>query len=174
MTILLKRLYIINWLQKLLLLTIVNYVKELTATQKLKKQKDKLLAKDKNSGRIFDEELKQENLTTKAGFATDLSRFFVRQDLFTGNEDYQNFLVFSSMLDSVTQDNNNQNVINSISSQISPENIGPFGSSLAPIMSNSGNSKVSMKHNNPISVQRDSSSLYNNFILNLHMVYELK
>lgn len=56
------------------MLTIVNYVKKPTATQKLKKQKDKILAKDKISSTIFDEKLKQENLTNKAGFATDLSK----------------------------------------------------------------------------------------------------
>ena len=45
---------------------------------------------------------------------------------------------------------------------------------LEPTMSNLANSKVILKCYNSALEQKSSSSLYSNFILNLHIVYKLK
>ena len=48
-----------------------------------------------------------------------------------------------------------------------------FDTSLEPTMPNLGKGRVNLKLSNSVSVQKNSSSLYNNFYLNLCIVYEL-
>ena len=62
---------------------------------------------------------------------------------------------------------------NWISTRVSPEKFKPFDANLAPTMSTLANGKVSLKLNNSVLVQKNSSSLYGNFILSLYIVYEL-
>ena len=54
---------------------------------------------------------------------------------FTGNDGYQNFLVFAPMLSSSTLDSNKK-VTWSISTEISSEKIQPFDTNLEPTMFN--------------------------------------
>ena len=56
---------------------------------------------------------------------------------------------------------------------MSPEKNKPFDTNLEPTMSNVANGRVILKFNNSVLVQKSSSSLYSNFILNLHIIYEL-
>ena len=56
---------------------------------------------------------------------------------------------------------------------MSPEKNKPFDTNLEPTMSNVANGRVILKFNNSILVQKSSSSLYSNFILNLQITYEL-
>ena len=67
----------------------------------------------------------------------------------------------------------NKKVTNWISTGISSETIKPFHTNLEPTMSNLANGRVILKFNNYVLVQKISSSLYNNFILNIYIVYEL-
>ena len=69
--------------------------------------------------------------------------------------------------------NSNKKITNWISTGISSEKIKLFDINLEPTMSNLANSKVVLKFNNYLSVQKRISSLYSNFILNLCVVYEL-
>ena len=73
--------------------------------------------------------------------------------------------------------NRNKKVINWISTGVSYEkidtNLIPFDTNLEPTMSNLANNRVKLKFNNSGLVQKSLSSLYNNFILNLYIVYEL-
>ena len=48
-----------------------------------------------------------------------------------------------------------------------------FDNNLAPNMTNLVNDRVSLKFNNLVLVQKNSSSFYSNFILNLYIVYGL-
>ena len=91
---------------------------------------------------------------------------------FTGNNGYENFLVFAPMVSSLTLDNNTK-VTNWILTRVSPEKIKPFVTNLEPTMPNLVNGRVILKFNNSVLVQENSSSLYSNFILNLYIVYEL-
>ena len=63
---------------------------------------------------------------------------------FTGNDGYQNFLVFAPMLSSVMLDCNKK-VTNWISTVISSEKIKPFDTGLEPTMSNLANGRVKLK-----------------------------
>ena len=92
---------------------------------------------------------------------------------FTGNDGYQNFLVFAPMLSSLVLDSNKK-VPNWILTGISSEKIKPFDTNLEPTMSNLANGRVNLKFNNFVLVQkRFFFSVYSNFILNLYIVYEL-
>ena len=91
---------------------------------------------------------------------------------FTGEDGYQNFLVFASMLSSLILDSNKK-VTKWISTGILFEKIKPFDTNLKLIMSNLANGREILKFNNSVLVQKSSSSLYKNFILNLYIVYEL-
>ena len=91
---------------------------------------------------------------------------------FTGNDSYQNFAVFAPILSSLILDRN-EKVTNWKSTAVSSEKIKPFDTNLEPTVSNLANGKVILKFNNSALVQIIFSSLYNNFILNLHIVYEL-
>ena len=90
---------------------------------------------------------------------------------FTGNDAYQNFLVFTPILSLLTLDSN-KNVTNCMLTGISPEKIKPFNNNLELTMSTLANGRVTFKSNNSVLVQKDSSSLYSNFILNLYIAYE--
>ena len=91
---------------------------------------------------------------------------------FTGDDDYQNILVFGQMLSSLILDSNKK-VTNWISTEISSKKIKPFNTGLELTMSNLANGRVNLKINNSVLVQKRFSSLYSNFILNLYIVYEL-
>ena len=54
-----------------------------------------------------------------------------------------------------------------------PKKIKPFDTNLFLTMNNLANRRVSLKCNNSVWVQKNSYSLYSNFILNLYIVYEL-
>ena len=88
---------------------------------------------------------------------------------FTGNDGYQNFLVFAPMLRSLILDSNKK-VTNSISTGISSEKVKPFDIGLEPTVSNLANARVNLKFNSSVLVQKSISSLRNDFILNLHIV----
>ena len=72
---------------------------------------------------------------------------------FTGNDRYQNFLVFAPMLASLILDNNKK-VTNWISTGISSERIRPFDINLEPTISNLANGKLSLKFNNSVFLQK--------------------
>ena len=80
---------------------------------------------------------------------------------FTGDNGYQNFLVFAPMLSSLTLDSNKKfnnciyidwNII---------WKIKPFDTNLEPTMSNLANGKRILEFNNSILVKKNSSSSYN-------------
>ena len=91
---------------------------------------------------------------------------------FTGNNGYQNFLVFAPIFSSLILDSNKK-VTNWISTRILSEKIKPFYTNLELTMCNLANGKVILKISNSFSVQNFFSSLYSNFIFNLYIVYEL-
>ena len=68
---------------------------------------------------------------------------------------------------------NNKKVIDWISTRISSEKIKPFDTNLELTMSNPANGRLILKFNNSVLVQKSSSTLYSNFILNLYIVCEL-
>ena len=98
--------------------------------------------------------------------------FLLGRMYFTGDNGYQNFLVFAPILSSLTLDNNKK-VTNWISTKISSEKIKPFNTNLDTTMSNLAYGRVILTFNNSVLVEKNSSSLYSNFILNLYIVYEL-
>ena len=73
---------------------------------------------------------------------------------FTGDDDYQNFLVFLPMLNSLTLDNTNEEVTNWISTGISPDKNEPFCSTLVPLRSNLGNGKIILNLTTPIKCKK--------------------
>ena len=85
---------------------------------------------------------------------------------FTGNDVYQNFLVFVSMLSSIMLDSGKK-VTDWISTGISSENIKLFDTNLEIIMYNLSNGRLELKFSNSVLVIKVFSSLYNNFILRL-------
>ena len=91
---------------------------------------------------------------------------------FTGNDCYQNFLVFVSVLRYLVLDSNRK-VTSWISTGISSKKIKPFDTGLEPTMSNLANGRVNLTSNNSVLKQKTFSSLYSNFILNLYIIYEL-
>ena len=91
---------------------------------------------------------------------------------FTGNDGYQYFLVSMPMFSSIILDSNKK-FTNWKSTGISPEKIKPFDTNLEPTMPNLANARVSLKFSNSVLVQKNASSLYSNFILNLYVVHEL-
>ena len=98
--------------------------------------------------------------------------FLLGRMYFTGDDDYQNILVFGPMFSSLILDSNKK-VTNWISTEISSKKIKPFNTGLELTMSNLANGRVNLKINNSVLVQKRFSSLYSNFILNLYIVYEL-
>ena len=91
---------------------------------------------------------------------------------FTGDDVYQNFLVFASMLSFLILDNDRK-VTNWISIGVLFKKIKPFDTGLKTTMSNLANGRVDLKFINSVLVQKRFSSLYSNFILNLYIAYEL-
>ena len=98
--------------------------------------------------------------------------FLLDRMYFTGDQGYQNFLVFVWMLSSKILDSNKK-VTNWILTGISSEKVKPFDTNLEATMSNVANGRVILKFNNSVLVQKNPSSLYSNFILNLYIVYKL-
>ena len=72
---------------------------------------------------------------------------------FTGNDDYQNFLVFAQILSSLILDSNKK-VTKWTSNGISSARIKPFDTNLEPTMANLANGRVNLKFNNPVSMQK--------------------
>ena len=91
---------------------------------------------------------------------------------FTGDDGYQNFLVFAPMLSSLTLDNNKR-VTNWILTGVSPEKIKPFATNPEPTMPNLVNGRVILKFSDSVLVKENCFSLFSSFILNLFIVYEL-
>ena len=83
----------------------------------------------------------------------------------TGDNVYQNFSVFAPMLNSLILDSNEKGT-NWISTRILSEKIKLFYANHEPTMFNLANSRVILKFNNSVIVQKRSPSLYSNFILN--------
>ena len=98
--------------------------------------------------------------------------FLLGRMFFTGDDDYQNILVFGPMHNSLILDSNKK-VTNWISTELSSKKIKPFNTGLEQTMSNLANGRVNLKVNNAVLVQKSFSSLYSNFILNLYIVYKL-
>ena len=63
---------------------------------------------------------------------------------FTGDDDYQNFFVFTPMLNSLILDNKRKVTI-WVSTGVSTKNIKPFDVNLAATMNNFANGRVSLK-----------------------------
>ena len=91
---------------------------------------------------------------------------------FKGDNGCQNHLVFSPMLSSLILDSIKK-VTNCILTRISSEIIKTFDTNLELPIDNLPNGRVILKSSNSILVQKSSSSLYSNFILNFYIVYEL-
>ena len=104
---------------------------------------------------------------SKEGYDFLLGRMY-----FTGNDGYQNFLIFALMFSFLILDSNNK-VTNWISTGISSEKIKSLDTNLQSTMSNLANGKVILKFNNSGLVKKNISSLYSNFVLNLYIAYEL-
>ena len=86
---------------------------------------------------------------------------------FTGDNGYQNFLVFSLILILLIFDSNKK-VTYWASTGVSSEKLKPCDTNLEPtMMSNLANGRVNLKYNNSVLVQKSSSSLYSNFVLNV-------
>ena len=90
----------------------------------------------------------------------------------THEHGYQIFLVFAPMISLLTLDNN-KNISSWISTAISPEKVKLFDTNLELTMSNLANSRVILKFNNSVWVEKSYYSLYSSFILILCIVYEL-
>ena len=90
---------------------------------------------------------------------------FVRQNYFTGNEGYQNFPVFASMLRSLILDSNEK--------VLSYEKSELYHSNLEQTMFNLASYRVNLTFNNFVLVPKIFSSLYSNSILNLYLFHEL-
>ena len=69
--------------------------------------------------------------------------------------------------------NKSKKVANWILNGISYEITKPFDTNLKTTMSNLANGRVILKFNNSVLLQKKFSLWYSNFILNLHIVYEL-
>ena len=91
---------------------------------------------------------------------------------FTGDDVYQNFLVFSPMFNSLKLDNNKK-VNNWISTGLLHEKIKTFDTNLEQNLSNLVNSRVTLKIKNSALVQKKFFPMHSNFILYLYKVYEL-
>ena len=76
------------------------------------------------------------------------------------------------MLSSIILDDT-EKVTNWILAEIPSEKNKPFNTNLERTMSNLVNGRVISKFNNSVFVQKSSSSLDSNFVLNLCKVYEL-
>ena len=98
--------------------------------------------------------------------------FLLGRMYFTGDNGYQNFLVFVPKLGSHIL-NNNKQVTNGTATQISSEKVKSFDTKFELTMFNVANGRVILKFNKSVLLQKCSSSLYSNFILNLYIVYEL-
>ena len=82
---------------------------------------------------------------------------------FIGDGGYQNFLFFAPMLSPLILDSNKK-VTNWLSTGILSQKIKPLDANLEPTTSNLDNGRVILKFNNSVFVQKNSFSLYSNFI----------
>ena len=87
---------------------------------------------------------------------------------FTGNDGFQNFLVFVPMLSSIILDRNKK-VTNWRLTGIAFRKNKSFDTNLESIMSNLANGRVILIFNNSVLVQKSSYSLHSNFILNFYI-----
>ena len=71
--------------------------------------------------------------------------FLLGRMYFTGDDDYQNILVFGQMFSSLILDSNKK-VTNWISTEISSKKIKPFNTGLELTMSNLANGRVNLKN----------------------------
>ena len=78
------------------------------------------------------------------------------------------FKFFQTVVNSLSLHNNNNNNNKNEITGYKPEYLQ---SSLAQIISNLANDRVSIKFNKSVSMQQSPSSLYNQFILSSYMVY---
>ena len=97
--------------------------------------------------------------------------FFLSRMYFAINDGYQNFLVFAPILSSLILDSNKK-VANWISTRMSSWKIKPFDTNLELTISNLANGRLILKFKISVLVQK-MFSFYSNFLLNLHIVYEL-
>ena len=84
--------------------------------------------------------------------------FLLGRMYFTGNDGYQNFLVFAPILSSIILYSNIK-VTDWMSTRISSEKIKPFDTGLELTMSNLANGRVNLKFNNSVLVQKSVSFL---------------
>ena len=84
--------------------------------------------------------------------------FLLGRMYFTGDDGYQNFLVFAPMFSSLIL-NSNKKITNWISTGISSEKTKAFNTDLEPTMSNLANGRVTLKFNNSVLVRKSSSSI---------------
>ena len=77
--------------------------------------------------------------------------FLLGRIYFTGDDGYQNFLVFAPMFSSLIL-NSNKKITNWISTGISSEKAKAFNTDLEPTMSNLANGRVTLKFNNSVLV----------------------
>ena len=91
---------------------------------------------------------------------------------FKGNNGYQIFLFFTPMLSSLMLVSNKK-VAKWILTPISSAKTKPFDSKLESTKFNLANSWVALKFINSVLVQKDSSSSYSNYILNVYILYQL-
>ena len=89
----------------------------------------------------------------------------------TVDNGYQKFLFFTPMVSSLIL-NSNKKVTKWIPFRIPSKKIKPFDAIIQPTMSNLANGWVILKLNNSVLVQKSSSPLYSNFILNLYIVHQ--
>ena len=75
---------------------------------------------------------------------------------FTGNNGYQNFLVFALIVSSLILDRNKK-VTNWVLTGISFEKTKPFDTNLEPTMSNLANGRVILRFNNSVLAQKNNS-----------------
>ena len=87
---------------------------------------------------------------------------------FTADDGYQNFLVLSSILCSLIL-GNNKKVLSWLSFGISPKRLKQFDINLVPTMTNLANSRISLKFNKSVLVQKRSSSLHSNSSLHIQL-----
>ena len=107
----------------------------------------------------------------KVAHVSEKGFFLLGGMYFTGNDGYHHFLVFKLVFSSLTLDNTKK-AINCILKEIPAKRIKPFNNNLELIISNLANGRRILKLISSVLVQRNSFSLYSNFILNLYIFYE--
>ena len=117
------------------------------------------------------EKKKLTGIRKKVAHVSEKGFFLLGRMYFTGDDGYHHFLVFKSVLSSLTLDNTKK-AINCILKEIPAKRVKPFNNNLELIISNLANGRRILKLISSVLVQRNSFSLYSNFILNLYIFYE--